>query len=222
MEFDLIEETLRYAGVKGTPDEALRSAARKCQEELTAALEPKWVWRSFSLSPAPDGIVAEGAELLLPGAMAKRMLGESTHAVFLVCTLGRRFDALMRAAQIRDMTKALLLDACGSAYVEQGCDAAERELSGRFPGKFLTDRFSPGYGDLPLALQPRILAVLDAERRLGVTVTDSLLMIPAKTVTAVIGLADTPQPARVRGCAYCMLRDECEYRKGGTSCERRE
>ena len=220
MEFDLIEETLRYAGVKGTPDEALLCAARKCQEELTTALEPKWVWRVFPLSPVPGGIAAEGAELLLPGAMAKRMLGESTHAAFLVCTLGRRFDTLLRAAEVRDMTKALLLDACGSAYVERDCDAAEQEIRERFPGKFLTDRFSPGYGDLPLSLQPRILAVLDAERRLGVTVTDSLLMIPAKTVTAVIGLADMPQPARVRGCAYCILRDQCEYRKGGTTCER--
>ena len=214
-------EALRYAGVKGTPDETLMNAARACQEELTAALEPKWVWRSFPLSPAPDGISVTGAELLLPGAMAKQILDSCTHAVFLVCTLARRFDALMRAAQVRDMTKALLLDACGSAYVERGCDAAEEEIRERFPGKFLTDRFSPGYGDLPLALQPRILAVLDAERRLGVTVTDSLLMIPTKTVTAVIGLADAPQPARVRGCAYCMLRDQCEYRKGGIMCERR-
>ena len=221
MEFDLIEETLRYAGVKGTPDETLLCAARKCQEELTAALEPKWVWRVFPLSPVPGGIAAEGAEMLLPGETAKRMLGGCAHAAFLVCTLGRRFDTLMRAAEVRDMTKALLLDACGSAYVERGCDAAEQEIRERFPGKFLTDRFSPGYGDLPLSLQPRILAVLDAERRLGVTVADSLLMFPAKTVTAAVGLADTPQPARVRGCAYCMLKDKCEYRKGGMMCERR-
>ena len=116
------------------------------------------------------------------------------------------------------MARAALLDACGSAWVEAGCDGAEREIAARFPGLYLTDRFSPGYGDLPLALQRDICGVLDAPRRLGVQVGDSLLLNPAKSVTAVIGLSETPQPARVRGCGFCAMRESCQYRKGGTTC----
>ena len=116
------------------------------------------------------------------------------------------------------MARAVMLDACGSALVESGCNAAEEELAARFPGRYLTDRFSPGYGDLPLALQPAICAALDAGRRVGVQVTDSFLMNPSKSVTAVIGLSDRPQQARIRGCAYCSMRETCTLRKGGKSC----
>ena len=116
------------------------------------------------------------------------------------------------------MAKAVLLNGCGSALVEQGCDAAEAELKARFPDFYLTDRFSPGYGDLPLTLQPSICAALNAQRRLGVTVTPSLLLNPSKTVTAFIGLSDRPQQARIRGCAFCAMRETCTLRKGGKHC----
>ena len=154
----------------------------------------------------------------LTGASARPMLAGCTQAVLLACTLGARFDAKLLALQARDMAKAVIFDALGSALVEVGCDEMEREIAGRFPGLFLTDRFSPGYGDLPLALQPQFCAALDAERRLGLTVSQSLLMNPVKSVTAVIGLSDTPRPARIRGCAYCNLRETCTIHKGGSTC----
>ena len=146
------------------------------------------------------------------------MLKECTQAALLACTLGAAFDARLRAVQARDMAKAVLTDGCGSAWVEAGCDEAEGELSERLPGRFLTDRFSPGYGDLSLDMQPALCAALDAGRRLGLSVTDSLLLNPSKSVTAVIGLAHQPQMARVRGCAYCTLRETCALRKGGNHC----
>ena len=125
---------------------------------------------------------------------------------------------LLRREQARDMARAAILDACGSALVEAGCDAAEQEIAQRFPQRFLTDRFSPGYGDLPLTLQPPLCTALDTRRWLGVHVTDSLLLNPAKSVTAILGLSDRPQMARVRGCASCSMRKTCQLRKGGTSC----
>ena len=176
------------------------------------------MWRAYPLAFGPEGPALEGAGLALPGEMAARMLGGCAQAAVLICTLGAAFEALLRAEQARGMARAALLDACGSAWVEAGCDEAQAEISARFPGLHPTDRFSPGYGDLPLSLQRDICGALDAPRRLGVQVTDSLLLNPSKTVTAVIGLSDRPQPARIRGCAYCDLRENCQYRKGGTTC----
>ena len=83
---------------------------------------------------------------------------------------------------------------------------------------YLTDRFSPGYGDLPLSVQPALCRAAGAAS-LGVYVTQSCLMNPQKTVSAVIGLADTPQRARIRGCAFCALRHQCTMRKEGFRCE---
>jgi hypothetical protein len=61
-------------------------------------------------------------------------------------------------------------------------------------------------------------AALNMEKLLGLHVTDSLMLNPVKSVTAVIGIADTPQMARIRGCAYCALKETCRLRKGGKHC----
>lgn len=213
-----VSEALRYLGVRGAPDPALLSQLSAAADRLARAAPPRWVWRAYPLAFGPEGPALEGAGLALPGEMAARMLGGCARAAVLICTLGAAFEALLRAEQARGMARAALLDACGSAWVEAGCDEAQAEISARFPGLHPTDRFSPGYGDLPLSLQRDICGALDAPRRLGVQVTDSLLLNPSKTVTAVIGLSDRPQPARIRGCAYCDLRENCQYRKGGTTC----
>lgn len=217
MELD-IREALRYLGVKGEPSEELLASAAHVAAQLTSQIEPKYVYRVFPLTQTGEGIALEGAGLVLPGTMAAKMLGECHRAAVLLCTLGAGFEAMSRRALARSAAQAALLDACGSVWVEAGCDAAQTELAARFPGAYLTDRFSPGYGDLPLALQKDICALLDGQRRLGVQVTESLLLNPAKSVTAVIGLSDRPQPARVRGCGACRLQDSCLYRKEGKRC----
>lgn len=187
-------------------------------QELQRRITPRWVYRTFTPEQREAGIFLPEANLTLTGRNAALMLAESHQVILLACTLGAEFDALLRTRQARDLAHAVMLDACGSAYVEAACDAAEQEIAARFPDCFLTDRFSPGYGDLPLALQPGICAALNTQRRIGVTVSDSLLMNPCKTVTAVIGVARRPQAARVRGCDCCSRRDTCTLRKGGTTC----
>ena len=213
-----MDEVLRYLGVKDDPEGAMARAAAEEADRLLRAVRPRYVYRLFPVERGPEGIVLQGSGVTLPGDMAASLLAQCGQAALLACTLGAGFETMLRAAQARDMARAVILDACGSALVEAGCDQAEREIAARCPGQYLTDRFSPGYGDLPLAVQEAICSVLDAPRRLGVQVRSSLLMNPSKSVTAVIGLADRPQPARIRGCAYCALAGTCNIRKGGRSC----
>lgn len=210
-----IDEALRYLGVPAPAPAQLREQAECIAGQLSAALQPRWTWRVFPLSPVDGGFALSGTGLVLTGGTARTMLAQCHSAALLACTLGAQFDTLLRERQARDMAQAVILDACGSALVEVGCNEAENEITARLPGKFLTDRFSPGYGDLPLTLQPSLCALLDARRRLGLTVTDSFLLNPGKSVTAVIGLSDTPQMARVRGCAYCAMRENCSMRRKG-------
>lgn len=213
-----IGEALRYLGVKGEPPAELLASAAATAARLTAQVEPKYVYRVFPTATEDQGVSLLGSGMILTGQMAKKMLSGCGQAILLLCTLGASFEALYRREAARDAAQAVLLDACGSAWVEAGCDAAQAEIAARFPGRYLTDRFSPGYGDLPLALQTDICALLDTQRRLGVQVTRSLLLNPAKSVTAVIGLSDRPQPARVRGCGFCTLKDSCAFRKEGKTC----
>ena len=213
-----IDEALRYLGVGGEAPEELRQKTKMVAEALAAEVQPRYTFQIFDLTRGGDRFLLSNTDIALTGGTARKMLDQCDRAILLACTLGTWFDALLRTEQVRDMSRAVILDACGSALVESGCDAAEEEIRARFPDRYLTDRFSPGYGDLPLALQPLICAALDTPRRLGIHVTDSLLMNPAKSVTAVIGLSDRPQRARVRGCAYCSMRETCTLRKGGKTC----
>lgn len=70
------------------------------------------------------------------------------------------------------------MDALASAGIEQVCNRAEECFREQLPEVYFTWRFSPGYGDLPLALQPEILQLLDAQKRLGLTVTPEHILIP--------------------------------------------
>ncbi|MGN0777889.1 MAG: methionine synthase [Aristaeellaceae bacterium] len=210
-----VEEALRYLGASHAEND-LRQTVAAVADELTARIPPRWTWRVFPLDRAT--MTLPDTDITLPGNLARQMLTDCRQIVLMACTLGTAFDRMMRTVQARDMARAVMLDACGSAWVEAGCDAAEQEIAARLPGLHLTDRFSPGYGDLPLTVQPALCAALDVGRRLGVTLTDSSLMNPQKTVTALIGLADRPQQARIRGCAACAMNQTCALRKGGKHC----
>lgn len=217
MELD-IREALRYLGVRGEPGAELTQQVRREATRLTGELSPRYVYRVFDLERTDKGFALVGTDTVLTGATAAKMLAGSHKAALLACTLGARFDQLLRATQARDMARAVILDACGGALVEAGCDVAQAELAGRFGEEYLTDRFSPGYGDLALDLQRELCALLDAPRRLGLHVTDSCMLNPVKSVTAIIGIAHTPQPARVRGCDFCSMRRTCTIRREGTPC----
>ena len=84
------------------------------------------------------------------------------------------------------------IQAVAAAMIEDWMDAIEddirRELA---PGEELVARYSPGYGDFPLAAQSALVALLDAPRKAGVSLTSSLLLVPSKSVTAVIGVRPT-------------------------------
>jgi hypothetical protein len=213
-----VSEAMGYLGMGENPPEDQRVQVSAVARRLEGAIQPRYTYKSFALERRDGALCIPELSLDLPWNSTRTMLAQCSGVVVLVCTLGVRFDAMLRGEQARDMAQAVILDACGSAWVEHGCDQAEQEIRARFPGRYLTDRFSPGYGDLPLSLQPALCAALDAGRRLGVTVGERFLMNPCKTVTAFIGLSDRPQRARIRGCDYCAMRETCQLRKGGKRC----
>lgn len=213
------DEALRYLGAGAAAPAALRREVGAAADWLSERIEPRYVLRAFELTRENGVPTLIGAGVTLPGESAARLLEGCDMAALLCCTLGAEFDTLLRYEQARDMARAVIIDACAGALVEAGCGAAERELKALFPGKYLTERFSPGYGDLPLEVSGAILSALDAGRRLGVYMTESMLMNPLKTVSAVIGMADSPRPSRIRGCDNCDMRDTCAMNKGGGGCE---
>ena len=81
------------------------------------------------------------------------------------------------------------MQAIGAAAIEEWTDEAERDIRRELKeGETLVSRYSPGYGDWPLEAQRRLFELLDAPRKAGVSLTDSLLMVPSKSVSAIIGV----------------------------------
>lgn len=210
-----IDEALRYLGVRGEPDNSLLTQMTDLASALSSRITPRHIWRVLPVIHEASGLKL--GSLPLPGRTAARMLADCHQCAVLVCTLGTSFDVWLRQLQFRDISQAVMLDALGSAYVEAACDAAEKEISAHFPKQYPTDRFSPGYGDLPLDIQPQLIEASGAHR-IGVYTTPSFLLLPQKSVSALIGLADKPQMARIRGCSYCTMNKTCTLRKAGKTC----
>lgn len=209
-----IKQAARYFGARGEPDEATLALLEKCAAPLLAAATPRAVWLKASVE------ALRGAGILLGGDVEKHLAG-CGQAVLLAVTLGPNVDAQIRRAGVGDIAAGVASDALGSALAEQAADAAEAELRqmAAAEGNYLTGRFSPGYGDWPITVQPLVAEALDTVRRAGLCVTDSNLMTPRKSVTAIMGVSETPVKGYRAGCGHCVLSGRCEYRKRGQTCE---
>ena len=209
-------QVLQYLGFKGgeLPPE-LEDSLRRCETRLLETARPRVLWKLFPL--LPDGSLA-GTRFRPEGRDIRAFLDGCGELILMAATLGAEVERVIRKAQLSDMAEALILDACGSAAIEQVCDNLCGELAAEFAPRYLTDRFSPGYGDFPLTQQAELFSVLDVTRRIGVTLSPGGLMLPQKSVTALIGVSDRPQPMRPRGCAACSLRESCAFRKEGKRC----
>lgn len=213
-----IDEALRYMGCPPEQaDPVTRQMTEACAARLLEVIRPRWTWRLFDLSFEAEGVCLEGG-LLLPGEGLKAHLTGCTRAALFCATLGAETDALIRRYERIDMAQALAVDCCAAAAVEQVCDQIEQKLQGMFPGCYFPFRFSPGYGDLPITLQNELLELLDAPRKVGLTASDSHILLPRKSVTALLGIADHPIDRTKRSCLACPARESCAYRKAGGHC----
>lgn len=179
-----VTEVLRYTGAR--KDDSVTEARLL---EAYAAAEPLFTYtvayRLFDVAIEGDTVTVGPIQITsrtLSGA-----LSGSRRAILLAATIGSRFDRLLIREGHLSPARALLLEAIGAERVEALLDAFEAHMRDALAAP-LFRRVSPGYGDLPLTLQREIFPLLDCERRLGLTLSDSLLMCPKKSVTAFIGI----------------------------------
>ncbi len=206
-------ETLRYLGYKNqAADAAVLALVSQCWEELDRTVSPRSFWREYPLTVAGDEIDAWIFQTR-SSALGRNLKGCEQILVF-AASLGAGVDLLIQRYEKLQMSKAVVMQAAAAAYLEKYCDRVNEELRQRFEadGWYLRPRFSPGYGDFSLKCQTAIVAALEAGKRVGITLTDSLLMAPSKSVTAVIGVGRTPLACEVKGCEACGKTD-CAFRR---------
>lgn len=210
-------EAARYMGVRGEPDDSIMAILDRCEPIVRERLRPAYVYREAEVDFRDEGVFLSGVSVPLTGKDIRRHLEGCRRAVIMAATVSAEADKLIRQSAVSDMAEALAVDCLCSAAIEQVCNKAEEEIfAGRDDAAYRTWRFSPGYGDLPISLQKELLLALNAQRRIGLTVTESSLLIPSKSVTAIIGISDKPKHSKSgSSCDSCNMRDRCAFSKSG-------
>ena len=204
-------EVLRYAGCR---EETAETAALLdlCLAEAEPLLTGRVCWLELPLTVEEDRC-AFGDAVFFSRDLAKNLSGCHGGVLF-AATVGAGIDRLLARYSVTSPARAVLLQALGAERVEALCDAFCSRLEAE-TGMGLRPRFSPGYGDLPLAAQKQIFALLEPMRHIGLSLTESLLMSPTKSVTAFVGLTEG-KTKKVSKCALCDKKD-CVFR-GESGC----
>ena len=202
-------EIMRYARIRGA-DNSYDSLIDECIREAQPILTYRVCYTVLPVDP--DGSITIGNERVASQTIGKA-IRDSKQVILFAATVGAPFDRLIARYSRVEPSKALILQAIGAERVESLCDAccAQTNTELAETEKHLTRRVSPGYGDIPLSLQKEIFAVLDCPRKIGLTLDQSLLMSPSKSVTAIAGIVDEGEEQADK-CAACNKTD-CAYRK---------
>lgn len=218
------EEVLRYLGYKDQDiDKDLNNLIDDCIDEAKAMSKALYTYKIFEIEPneSKKEINVLGTSLTLRGNDIYEHLKDAKKCAIMAATLGVVFDNKVRILERFNMTKALILDSCGTDCIEKVCDEAEKEIKKiAMKEGFITNyRYSPGYGDLSIDVQQNIINILNANKIIGLTTTESCILLPRKSVTAIIGFVDKNSDIVVKkGCEYCSKFHNCLYRRDGVSC----
>jgi hypothetical protein len=215
------EEVLRYLGYKGQDiDQNISKVIDECREEVKKVVTPRVVYSYKDIEQNEKGVEVVSTNLVLRGKDIKEHLKNSKQCVLMAVTLGNEIEKRTRLYERTNLTKALILDACATTAVEEVCDKVEGNVKEKASqdGMDITFRYSPGYGDLPLDTQNNFLRALDAQKKIGLMVSESNLLFPRKSVTAIIGIINSGIKKKKKSCKECNNYNNCSFRREGESC----
>lgn len=186
-------EALRYMRMGGAePDAEMLRRLEPVERGVSAALRPAVCWSIAPVEVRADASGARVGSMDIDSRDLARVLAGCRRAVLFAATLGAGVDAYLRRCAMTSAADLVMAQGVAAALVESCCDEAEKAMlaTDALRGAGLRPRYSPGYGDLALDVQRPLLAELDASRRAGISLTDTLLMVPSKSVSAIIGVID--------------------------------
>lgn len=173
-------EILRYAGCKEATSEVL-ALMESCIDEVQGCLSYSVCWCELPVTVEND--VCEFGVFSWRSVDLATNLKGCWQVILFAATVGVEIDRLIAKYGHISPAKALMFQAIGAERIEALCNCFCEDMA-----KAIRPRFSPGYGDLPLEAQRDIFAVLDCAKQIGLSLNDSLLMSPSKSVTAIMGV----------------------------------
>lgn len=206
-------EVLRYLGYgRSRPDAGVSGMLQNCISEFQSIASYR-ACRLLADVLLEDGAVVLGG-LRVESRNLRRSLEGCDKALLFAATAGVQPDRMVERYRLLSPARAVVLDAVGSAAVEAWCSQLCEQWRDEFAGEGLRlrPRFSPGYGDFPLEAQGGLLRLLDAHRCAGISLTDTAMMLPTKSVSAVVGLGRQGCTSREQDCGRCDMQD-CGFRR---------
>lgn len=206
-----VREILRYSGCREADDEVLR-IIDECIKECRKKLIYRVCYCELPVTQANGTTDLTFAETNSK-ALGKNLAGCRSIVLF-AATIGIEIDRLIAKYGRISPTKALMFQSIGAERIESLCDLFNEDINNSYAAEnlYTRPRFSPGYGDFPLEVQKDIFRVLDCPRKIGISLNDSLLMSPSKSVTAIIGISDKCASKSGSSCTRCKKTD-CKFRR---------
>lgn len=212
----VFKNAARYLGYRlYALDADMLALMERAYQQMLDAARPRYTLRRYPVKE--DGAVFQLADIApIQSRDLCRLFERATEGYALLATLGAPLDMLVKRLMLTDPALGAAVGACASAYIDEYIDGfcAEEETRIAPQGEEFSPRFSPGYGDVPLSYQPPLLELLEA-RRLGVSLTEGNLMLPEKSVSALLAVRKTnlcDKGDTLHGCAACSMSN-CDYRE---------
>lgn len=190
------------------PDERVSAIIDDCINEVKACATPQGIYSVFEIRrDEAENELDLGFARVHSKDLYKNM-SACHHCVLFAATIGPKVDQLIQRTSRIDTLRGCVLDAVSSALIESYCDVLNEQIKKDFEavGCNLRPRFSPGYGDFSINHQWDIFKSIRADKTIGLTLMDSGMMAPCKSVTALIGVYDTDAektPDYLPSCGMC-------------------
>ncbi len=214
-------EVLRYLNYKSKDiDETTNEVIKESISELQDISELKYVYRIFNIEKNKNRIDFEN-EFSITSKDLYKLLENCEKVAVIAATLGLAVEKKIRYYSLSQLSKGIIFDTCATAYIEGLCDYVEEEIAAiaREENCGITFRYSPGYGDVPITHQADILKSLNANKLIGLTASDTSILIPRKSVTAFIGFDKSNSKQTSKSlCSLCGINDNCSFAKEGEIC----
>ena len=199
-------EALRYLRAQAN-DEAAGILVDTVFLKLRNEVQARHVLQKFACEILEDGVLLDCGVKFTSKDLAKHLAG-CKEVLLLAATLGAKVDIAVRRLALESVSEGAAAQAVAATIIEGYCDEVQERVESDLDQR---PRFSPGYGDWDLSEQRKLFAILECEKKLGLTLTDGLMMAPSKSVTAVIGLSDRVE-CLWKKCLSCN-NINCPYRE---------
>lgn len=177
------------------------------KEQIFSNVSVEGIFTSYKIDKIEDNDIWLENNTKISSEMLAGLFKECEEIIVCAMTV-HGYDPLEEAAKGKNI-ETLFLDGWGTAVAECGHVWMKEQIVKELEeGKYATSSWSPGQHNVDIKIQKDLFALLHPEE-IGITLTDSFMMHPKKSISSFIGVSRNDKVVQLRACDVCRLRDKC-------------